>query len=53
MDTFGYVVADDKKQRMEALGLNDENGKGKGTATGKSHEERKANLLSKLKGGSK
>ncbi|WP_283154127.1 phBC6A51 family helix-turn-helix protein [Guptibacillus hwajinpoensis] len=53
MDTFGYVVADDKKQRMEALGLTDENGKSKGTASDKSMAERKANLLSKLKGGGK
>ncbi|MFE1246070.1 hypothetical protein ACFW35_18325 [Fictibacillus sp. NPDC058756] len=45
-DTFSYVIEADKRQRMAELGLNDSSI----SSSGKSVEERKAKLLSRLKG---
>ncbi|MFJ7738869.1 phBC6A51 family helix-turn-helix protein [Lysinibacillus sp. NPDC097287] len=45
-DTFSYVVEADKRERMEALGMLDTTK----PATATSVEERKARLLSRLKG---
>jgi hypothetical protein len=44
-DTFSYVVENDKRERMEALGISDGNNK---PNTSKSLEEKRNSLLSRL-----
>ena len=47
--TFQYIVQADQRERMDALGLSDEAVK---ASSFKSIDEKKANLLSRLMGGS-
>lgn len=47
LNTFQYIAEEDRRKNMEKRGLTDE--KGKGTTSGKSHQERKETLLSKLR----